>query len=250
MWPKIKISSDIQEMQTRNSYLWDRVYQSIEGNRYPHEYLVKFINFIEQSRHCNSLTALDIGFGSYANLKMCHELGYKIYGIEASQESLRRTKERFQNLHMKFTGKLFTSPRIPFEDNKFTLIYSNQALYYNLNIETIIAEIRRTLVPGGAIYFTFFTSRHWYFRYAERVSKNIVKWSDDFPTKALRGLMLRYFSSKEELKNLFSEFKFLRVDDFDTNMLGIDFSLWIVTGFKDGENLKNFDMMRHYRNVV
>ena len=78
----------------------------------------------------------------------------------------------------------------------------------------------------------------------------MVKWSDDFPTLTLRELILRYFSSKQELREIFNEFKYLRVDDFNTNMLGVDFSLWIVTGFKDGEFLKQYNMMEHYENVA
>jgi hypothetical protein len=78
----------------------------------------------------------------------------------------------------------------------------------------------------------------------------LVKWSDDFPTLTLRGLILRYFSSKQELREIFNEFKYLRVDDFNTNMLGVDFSLWIVSGFNDGESLQQFNMMEHYKNVA
>jgi len=241
---------DLLSIQEKNADLWNTVHKYHEGNRYPHEYLVKFSSFIEQAKYISSLSALDIGFGCHSNLKMCYEMGYDIYGIEVSGEALRKTSQTFEDMGIKFTGKLFNSPEIPFEDNKFSLVYSQQAIYYNLDLEKVISEIKRVLVPGGAIYITFFTPKHWYFRHSEKVNDTLVKWSDAFPTLALRGLILRYFSSKQELREIFNEFKYLRVDDFNTNMLGVDFSLWIVTGFKDGEFLKQFNMMEHYENVA
>ncbi len=62
--------------------------------------------------------------------------------------------------------------------------------------------------------------------------------------------MIRYFDSKEKLKKLFKGFKFLRVDDCGSNVLGANHYMWVVTGFKGGMNLRKFSMFNHCRNIA
>lgn len=242
----------LEDTQIKNQKLWNEVWGHHLGNKYPHEFLVRFIAFIRQKEYIPHLSALDIGFGCAANLKMCYEMGYEISGIEVSSRALEKTRKNFEEQNIPFTGKLFNSPLIPFENNIFSLVYSQQAIYYNLDLEKVLQEIYRVLKPAGAFYLSFFRPDHWYFKYSDKVKDNLVKWSNDFPTKALRGLTLRFFPSKESLYELFSSFKHVRVDDLSSNLLGVEQHLWVVTGFKAPEEgeVSEFNFLDHYQNIA
>ena len=236
--------------QERTSSLWDQVYADIDGKQFPHEQLVKYLYFIQQHKVFDNLSALDIGFGTPANLLACHKLGYALSGIEVSQNSLDKTTKILSKLSIDFNGKLFHSPSIPFDDDTFSLVYSNQSIYYNLDFTQLVAETYRVLKPNGAFYHTFFTPNHWYFTHSERVSDGYVRWSDTHPTHQLRGMLLRHFDTKQELADSFSEFDDVRVDTLTTDLLGIKFELWIVTGKKPGiHSVESFNMNDHYANI-
>ena len=240
------MNNDVQKWQSYNSGAWDRVYLHHDGTKYPHECLVRYINFLKQWEYLSPLNALDIGFGSPANLKMCAEHGYNIYGLEVSQEAIEKASKKFKKWRMPFTGLLFNPPTIPFEDNMFALVYSQQAIYHNIELEKVVAEIMRVLLPGGAFFLNFHKPNHWRHKFSERITPDLVRCAPGYPTEGLRGMVLRYFDSKDKLASLFTGFKHLRVDDYDDGLLGVQHSLWVVTGCKDGSNLRQFDMMEHY----
>ncbi|MBU4376261.1 MAG: class I SAM-dependent methyltransferase [Candidatus Omnitrophica bacterium] len=248
MRPYEKNFSKIGKYQNKNSRLWDELFISHKGNSYPHENLVKFVAFLSQKEHMKDLNALDIGFGCYPNLKMCYEQGYDVFGIEVSRNALNRTKAALRNMKIPFEGRLFTPPLVPYRDNKFNLIYSHQALYYNLDLEKAVSEIYRTLRPGGAIYITFFKPNHWYFKYSKKVTDDIAEWSDKHPTRALRGLRLRYFKSRAQLAKVFKQFKNVRIYEYGSDLLGVKHYMWIVTGYKKGD-FRKFDYKKHYKQI-
>jgi len=236
--------------QELTSSLWNQVYADIDGKQFPHEQLVKYLYFIQQHKVFDDLSALDIGFGTPANLLACHKLGYALSGIEVSQNSLDKTRKILSQLSIDFNGKLFQSPSIPFGDDAFSLVYSNQSIYYNLDFTQLVSETYRVLKPNGAFYHTFFTPNHWYFKHSEPVSDGYVRWSDTHPTQQLRGMLLRHFETKQELADAFSEFVDVRVDTLTTDLLGINFELWIVSGKKPGSILLDtFSIDDHYGNI-
>ena len=49
---------------------------------------------------------------------------------------------------------------------------------------------------------------------------------------------------------MFKGFKYIRVDDYGSNMLGMDNYWWIVTGFKPGKNLLSFNFLNYVGNIA
>ena len=96
-------------MISKTDLIWDNVYKIFEKNkdlgiRYPVEALVIYVSTLRKSKK-NYFTdqgkefstnnnfngkALEIGFGSIANLVMLHEKGFKCYGAEVSKEAVKR----------------------------------------------------------------------------------------------------------------------------------------------------------------
>lgn len=224
--------------QNENSSIWEQLYVYHDGIKYPHEDLIKYIHYIDQKKKFKKLKVLDIGFGSYANLEMCYKYGYEISGIEVAKSSLERVQKHFFEKNINFEGKIFQPPNIPFSDEKFSFIYSYEALYYTLEIEKMIREIHRVLEEEGNIFITFFHPEHWYFKYCKRINNNISQW-DNHPVKDLNGLMFRMINSETELKSLFNSLFNVEIYLVSSNLLGLEHKYWVVSGVK-GEK-KEFD---------
>ncbi len=248
--------SDIKKMQNTSTRIWDDLFRSYEegkpvGISYPTEALVIFVATQRKSqclkayfedagkeyttRNLFSGNALEIGFGSVANLKMVREKGYKCFGLEVSEEAIKRGKEILRGFDIVDIELSYWQPnKIPFPDNYFNLIYGLQSIYYNLELDKVIDEVYRTLAPKGVFLFSFFSNAHTYMNFIERISGNICRWSQAHPNSRLRGAYFVQPKSKAELLSLFKRFNEVRVFTTESDQTPLFESWWYVTGSKPG----------------
>lgn len=238
------------DKQSKSIDIWDKVYLDYEdgsvGIEYPHEELVRFVSNLrktmsvedyfndkgkEKSLKENFIgNALEFGFGHLANLRMLRKKGFKVYGLEVSEESVKRCKKELKERKTDdIFIQLWTPPLIPFTDNFFSLLTGAQCIYYNLDLEKVIKECHRTLKEDGSFIFSFFSTRHDYMKYAIQEGR-YTKWSDNHPNPRLRGAHLRQPKSKEELMDWFKIFKDLRIFTWETDQLPMFQSWWNITG--------------------
>ncbi len=243
-----------RQLQDKTIEVWDNLYLSYEkgkplGILYPTEALVIFIatqkkpkslgGYFDDKgkeysvRNAFSGNALEIGFGSIANLKMVEEKGYKCYGLEVSSEAVRRGKKQLKNEGLETIKLAHWNPtKIPFPDNFFSLVYGLQCIYYNLKINKVIKEVERVLSPGGVFLFSFFSTSHTYMDYINSVSGVISRWSKNHPNPRLRGCYFIQPQSKNELAEWFSDFKDVRVFTTESDQTLLFESWWYVSGNK------------------
>ncbi len=204
-------------------------------NKWPFEYLVKYIN-LNSINQLSNRRSLDVGFGDGANMLMSEKEGFESYGVEVSQNALNNFCRN--NINTTCKASLFDSEKVilPFDSSTFDLVFSLQALYYNTDFKKIVKEIYRVMKSEGYFFATFFSPNHWYFQYSKDIGNGLREWDTNFPTKYLRGAKLKYFDEKDELKAYFADFDSVRIDDFSTNFLGIEFSLWILTARKAAQS--------------
>jgi ubiquinone/menaquinone biosynthesis C-methylase UbiE len=93
---------------------------------------------------------LEIGLGQGADSMQLINRGAKYYGIDLTEESVRRVKERFE-LYDKSYAKVQVANalNIPYEDDFFDLVYSHGVIHHVPDIKDIVDEIYRVLKPGG-----------------------------------------------------------------------------------------------------
>jgi len=217
--------------QCINTEKWNNLWKSMNGNEYPHEQLVKYVNI---TAHFPAMRALDIGFGSGVNMKFLYEKGFLVHGIEVSKSAIDKVTEKTRKWSMTFDLIAYESPFLPFSDCIFGFICSVEAIYYNIELESVIDEIYRILVPGGKIYITFRTPNHDVIKYHARfVGETLMEWNEDMPEKEMAGIRFRCFKNKKDLYPLFSKFSNVRVDTLWTDLLGRRFESLIVTGEKN-----------------
>jgi ubiquinone/menaquinone biosynthesis C-methylase UbiE len=97
-------------------------------------------------------TMLDIGCGGGATLKrlLKRSEGAKVYGIDISEESVKKAEK----VNAKVIDKqVFVSQgsaeKLPYDDGKFDLVTAVETVYFWPNLPGCLQEVRRVLKPGG-----------------------------------------------------------------------------------------------------
>lgn len=246
----MKIEKEVQE----STRIWNDLYRSFEsgkplGIEYPTEALVRYVanqrkgssvqEYFADAGREHSIkrgfdgNALEIGFGTVANLKMVREKGYSCHGLEVSKEAVERGRQVLEAEGIRDVELRHWEPgAIPFPDGHFKLVYGLQCIYYNLDLAATVAEIHRVLAPGGKFLFSFFSDRHGYADFLEPVEGKIRRWKMDHPNERLRGGALWQPSSKDDLLELFKDFKNTRVFTTESDQTPIFESWWYAVGDK------------------
>jgi ubiquinone/menaquinone biosynthesis C-methylase UbiE len=93
---------------------------------------------------------LEIGLGQGADSTQLIDRGALYYGIDLTEESVRRVKERFELFNKPYVEvQVANAENIPYPDNSFDIVYSHGVIHHSPRIELIVAEIHRVLKPGG-----------------------------------------------------------------------------------------------------
>jgi len=234
--------------QTLNTSIWDDLYSGYEpgkpvGIQYPTEALVVFVSNLRKSRGLceyfddegtewttrNSFQgkALEIGFGSTANLKMLKEKGFDTCGIEVSREAVMRGMGGGLDLR-----EWNPSEKMPVEDNTFDLVAGLQCIYYNLDFEAFERDLYRIMKSGARFIFSFFSPKHSYMNFVQMVSPGLGEFRADHPNKRLVGATFICPPDKDYLKRLFPSFHGVRVFTTESDQTPMFESWWYVTGEK------------------
>ena len=240
------------------SKIWDTYYASYDnkniwtGNQYPNEALVRFVSNLRKNnnkldyfkdegsgfsiKNNFSGKALEIGFGGLANLIMLKNKGFDCTGVEVSKNAVIKTTKylKKKNLTKIKTNHVVDLTKMPFKDDSFNLIVGLQSIYYNLDLDNVIKEIKRILAPNGKFIFSFFSNNHEYMKYIDYVDKkkNIIKWAANHPNKRIIGSNLVYIKNKIILKKKFKSFKNIKIFTYEFDQLPLFQSWWYITGEK------------------
>lgn len=140
--------------------LWSNNYDtqveiSDEENVYPFAGYKKVLSTVyEKVRKQNPKNILDIGFGTGILAKKLYDDGYNIYGIDFSNEMLKKAKQKMPNaelLQFDFTDGL---PK-EFEQKQFDVILSTYAIHHidDEAKKLYILKLLKSLNPKGILIF-------------------------------------------------------------------------------------------------
>ncbi|UTY31807.1 methyltransferase domain-containing protein [Treponema putidum] len=128
---------------------------SDEENVYPFAGYKKVLSTVyEKVRKQNPKNILDIGFGTAILTKKLYDDGYNIYGIDFSNEMIKKAKQKMPNaelLQFDFTGGL---PK-EFEQKQFDVILSTYAIHHidDDAKKSYILKLLKSLKPNGILIF-------------------------------------------------------------------------------------------------
>lgn len=104
-------------------------------------------------------SVLDIGFGQGRNLVFFIQQGLTTYGIEKDSNAVTLLEYFLKSLKIANPPSLLhgDAMALPYEDDKFDLVISTRTFHFLENLSAFWKawqEIRRTLKPGGLLYFS------------------------------------------------------------------------------------------------
>lgn len=146
--------------------------------RYPADWIIRFHNMYLK-RHIPSGCVLDHGCGSGNNSIFFIEQGYETYGTEVADAALPLIRANLESRNLdtslaeRFSIISPSSTSLPFEDEFFDVIVSNQVLYYlpsEEHIRRVCEEFSRCLRSNGVVFFTMMGPRNYYItHYSEQI---------------------------------------------------------------------------------
>jgi ubiquinone/menaquinone biosynthesis C-methylase UbiE len=93
---------------------------------------------------------LEIGLGQGSDSMQIINRGALYYGLDLTEESVRRVKERFEFNKKPYQEVILgNAESIAYSKDFFDIVYSHGVIHHSENIEMIVKEIYRVLKPGG-----------------------------------------------------------------------------------------------------
>lgn len=233
-----------EEMLIKNKKNYEDLYSRKQAFlRYPADWIIRFHNMYLKE-HMPSGRVLDYGCGGGNNSLFFIEQGYDTWGIDVSEPAIDLVKINLQNrkynsdLAKRFSVIPPENITLPFKNDFFDIIISNQALYYlpsEEHIKQLCADFSRCLKPGGIVFFTMMGPKNYYITHHAKQIHNgrIYEVKIDDPKHRLYGVseLIYVVRDEDELCKLFSRFDVLSIGYFDQSMFdALSNFHWIFIG--------------------
>jgi len=214
--------------------------------RYPADWLIRFWNMYLRDALYRGAKCLDFGCGSGNNAIFLMQLGYNVFGVDVAKSSLGLIA---QNLVKYEAGTwalnrfsiIEPGGRLPYKDNSFDFILSNQVLYYFPgadHLDMVCRELHRVLKPGGIVFFTMMGPKNYYItKHTKSVSKGVHDVRIEDRDHRLLGVheMIYMIKDEDHLLESFNMFEPITTGYFDQAMFDMESNFhWIFAGRKSG----------------
>ncbi len=203
----------------RHSIKWDELHQmDVFRPLYPTESIVRFI----KANFPNPANAhiLDLGCGAGRHVLFLAEQGYKVTGIDFSQQGLDIAKKRIEEkrLHAQLSKGSILS--LPFQNESFDGIISYGVLIYfkKKDLITAIDEIHRVLNKGGKAFIVVRSIYDKRFGLGKEIEQNTFRMKN----KNEENFIVHFFTKEEILSELFTIFSKIELGFTNEDLLYLD----------------------------
>ena len=108
-------------------------------------------------------SVLEIGAGMGMDLVQFAQHGAQVTDLDLSEGHLEHAKLNFKLRGLNGEFKVGDAESMPFETNKFDIVYTNGVLHHVPHTQKAIDEIYRVLKPGGQVIAMFYARHSWFF---------------------------------------------------------------------------------------
>lgn len=213
-----------------NTKKWNELYEVHNGVQYPHEQLVIYVSYLKQKAISESLKALEVGFGNIPDLVMLYHKGYEVYGLEVSENAVRKGKAMAESMNIPMQLQVWQPYELPFENKTFDLFCSSNSFHFNLDQSKALAEVSRVLNHQGKLYITYLAPGHKFIDSANFIGENLIRFTNNHPVPKMRQMVMRFYEHAETLEKLYEPyFSDISVSRLEYNILDNPNAYWIVT---------------------
>lgn len=232
---------DLNILRDNNIELWNKKYNSIykdelvPGNRYPNEYLVRFLATRERrssNRFYHNIgredeikgrgdeKVLELSPLNITNLSMVTDLNYIAHGLSSSDIVVERGMKAIRALNREnkiYMDKL-DNIRFPYRDEEFHFIISEKMGSYFMDQKKFIEEMAKVIRKDGEIFIGYLSPRHEYMRWAVPLGGGYYKITHEHPDQTMHGMVI-YIVDDKVLRADWDKF-------FDTEIKHAEYDLY------------------------
>lgn len=133
-------------------------YEKAEKIRYKyHYYLPKLFDWMAEQKAGTNL--LEIGCGMATDLLQLARRGFKVTGIDLTEEGINLAQQRFDLYQLPGELKVDDAENLSFADASYDIVYSFGVLHHTPDTQKSIDEVYRVLKPGGMAVIMLYNRR-------------------------------------------------------------------------------------------
>jgi ubiquinone/menaquinone biosynthesis C-methylase UbiE len=191
-------------MQARD---WEKVYQ--ERGDLKFNVLTKIVRAARLFKEIKYEKILDLGCGTGKHSIFLAKKGFQVYATDISPTGIEIAREKAKSLRLdNIYFKQHDMRKIPFSDRFFDAVICTWVIYHGTltKIQKTIDEIYRVLKTGGMVITDFLPVDAESYGLGREIEKNTF-----IGEKAMEEDVPHYYSTKEEIKELFSAYRNLKI---------------------------------------
>jgi len=179
--------------------IWENTHRHVASIAGVDSQTVSFLDFV-----CGNLAPdlpiLDAGCGKGRHFSLLHELDSRAWGCDLSEEAIRLAKLKVDSADFRSRFQVAELQALPYPANAFAAAICVHTLPYHLSeqIEEIIGELERVIIPGGWLYADFLELSDAEYGHGFELENNTFRADSGLPT---------HFSGASEIESLFSRFR-------------------------------------------
>ena len=226
-----KLTDDL----TVNAY--KMAYSQGYDHSYPNENIVRLeASYLRDSKG----VCLDYGYGFGENLIHLAKNGYSMHGIDIDETLIDKVNHKIssRNITLDFTPELTTMDgstfRLPYKDNSFDCLLSNQTVYLLADegkIQLLLEEFYRILKPGAKMLITMMGEQNYNCFEGEYLGNNVYEYDDKSVMNNVKGdFTHRYYilHSEPHINWLFKNFNIDEVGSWDNIYRGVSGHHYVI----------------------
>ena len=186
---------------------WERIYR--QRGELQFRVLPKIRRASSIFKKANYEKILDLGCGTGRHTIFLAKEGFSVYATDISTTGINIVKNKAKSLGLNnIHFKQHDMRRIPFADSFFDAVVCTWTIYHGtLNeIRKTVGEIYRVLKPNGTVLTDFLSLADATYGLGEEIERNTF-----FGAKNQEEDIPHHYSTREELIQLFSEFRQLKI---------------------------------------
>ena len=121
-------------------------FEQVERNRYEVE---PMIHSVAQFQRHHGETMLEVGVGAGTDHLQWARAGCRCHGVDLTDAAIETTRKRLALYGFTSDLRRIDAEILPFESERFDLVYSWGVIHHSEDPDRIVAEILRVLKPGG-----------------------------------------------------------------------------------------------------
>lgn len=214
----------MNELVNENNRKKYHEYHKTRVHKAPNENIVRLVQWHFKT---GKGKVLDYGAGDGNNMKYMLDEGYDVVGTEISSNAIKKIEKKLEDYPMLNWKAELIEPddqRLPFDDNEFDFIMSNQTVYFitpKENTIKLLEEFKRVLKPGGKIIISMMSRFNQYCIRGEPLGDDIYRCD---------GWEVVILQTEKDVRDMFSMFKIDEIGYFDNYYFDMAGHHWVIIG--------------------